>query len=238
MNYVCYNYFNSKKGSFCEIFHAIFIDDIFSMGNEYRRACCSQGDCKSKNKRVTAGYILQEDDILVTSQNSFAKLLLKDDSLVLLDQNAIMHFFSCSEMKQERGKVYYKITAKKVKNALRVKTDFAIIGIKGTVFIVKSDEKNRAVLLQEGLVQIDSIKEEFALYKKRVNEEFNKFKTMQNDGFENFKKSQYEKVAMVKSFDLHAMNKVVFDGNKVKEDDFQTSDNKEFEYFQQLNDEI
>lgn len=190
-----------------------------------------------KKVKIDAGYTLQSGDMIISSKDSYAKLKMKDDSLIVLDKNSIIRFLSSSELKQERGKIYYKITHKEVKNPLHVRTNFAIIGIKGTVFIVKAEEK-KEVLLQKGVVEISSIKEEFALYKKRVNDEFKKFKETQNKDFENYKQSLYEKVKMTKSFDLYNMNKVEFDGNKVRENSFEESDKNEFEYFKTLIDEI
>jgi len=190
-----------------------------------------------KKVRVDRGYTIQSGDMLITSKDSFAKLKMKDNSLIVLDKNAIIRFLSFSEIKQESGKIYYKITHKEAKNALQVRTTFAIIGIKGTVFIIKAEE-NKEVLLQKGVVEISSIKNEFELYKKRVNEEFNKFKETQNKGFERYKENLYEKVRMTRSFDLYDRNKVEFDGNRVREESFSKSDKDEFKYFETLIDAI
>ena len=190
-----------------------------------------------KKVKVDAGYTIEDGDMLITSKDSYAKLKMKDNSLIVLDKNSIIRFLSSSEVKQESGKIYYKITQKKVKNPLQVRTNFAIIGIKGTVFIVKAEE-NKELLLQKGVVEISSIKEEFELYKQRVNEAFNKFKETQNKGFERYKESLYEQVKLTKSFDLYEMNKVEFDGNRVREESFSKSDRDEFEYFETLIDEI
>lgn len=190
-----------------------------------------------KKINIFKGYVVKNGDMLITSKDAFAKIRMKDNSLIILDKNSIIHFLSLSEIKQESGKIYYHITSKKVKNSLHVKTNFAIIGIKGTVFIVKAD-RNKEILLQKGLVGISSIKEEFKLYKKRVNKEFNRFKASQNNEFERYKNSHYEKARMTKSFDLHNRNKVQFDGDQVREDSFGIDDVKEFKYFEQLINEI
>ncbi|WP_304544739.1 FecR family protein [Sulfurimonas microaerophilic] len=204
-----------------------------------------QGNVKVKSSqsikkvKVQQGYQIQEGDIITSYKDSYAKIVLVDNSTLVLDADSIVHFGSASELAQEKGRVYYKVTSKKVKNSFKVKTDFAIIGIKGTTFIVKAEEQ-KEVLLQEGLVGINSIKEEFELYRKKINADFEAFKAQQQQGFEEYKNgySGYEKVMTTKAFDLQKQNKLSFDQNLVKEDSFEKDDYKEFEYFEKLIDEI
>lgn len=192
-----------------------------------------------KKVNVEKGYELQEGDILSTYKDSYAKILLADNSLLVLDADSMVHFSSVSDLQQKCGRVYYKITSKKAKNSLKVKTDFAIIGIKGTTFIVKASE-DKEVLLQEGVVGINSIKEEFELYRKKINREFDDYKSKQMQGFQEYKSaySGYEKVINTKSFDLQKQNKLRFDDNVVKEDSFEKDDYQEFKYFEKLINEI
>ncbi|MFT7860403.1 MAG: FecR family protein [Sulfurimonas sp.] len=192
-----------------------------------------------KKTKIKKGYEIQEGDILSSYKDSYAKIVLTDNSTLVLDADSIVRFKKLSQLQQDQGRIYYKITSKKAKNSLQVKTDFAIIGIKGTTFIIKAGEEDE-VLLQEGVVGINSIKKAFELYRKKVHAEFKDFKTKQMQGFEEYKSaySGYEKVISTSSFDLEKQNKLRFDDNIVKEDSFEIDDYQEFKYFEKLIDEI
>jgi uncharacterized membrane-anchored protein YhcB (DUF1043 family) len=189
-------------------------------------------------KKVAKGYKLQEGDIVTSYNDSYAKIVLIDHSTIILDKESILQFASATNLKQKSGRVFYKITSKKVKNSFQVKTDFAIIGIKGTTFIIKVTN-DKEVLLKEGVVEIDSIKKEFELYRKKIKSQFEDFKSKQKEEFKTYKDeySQYQK-SMTKTFDLQKQHKISFDKNRVKEDDFNKKDKQEFKYFEKLIDEI
>lgn len=184
--------------------------------------------------KVTKGLEVKKGDLITTSKNANTVIKLLDDSILVLDSNSTLHFTSKNMAEQEKGKVYYKITSRDAKNALKVKTPFAIIGIKGTTFIVDSSEK-ASVKLKEGVVGIQSIKEEFELYRKAVQEEYNKYVSEQKSEFEKYKSQQQNEATFItKEFDLQAGNTVSFDGKKVDEKAWTQEDDAEFKYFEKL----
>ena len=193
----------------------------------------SDGSIKKRNLAV--GEELKEKDLVTTLKDATVVIALVDASKIVLDESSSVHFASVKEAKQESGKVYYKITSRNASNALAVKTPFAIIGIKGTTFIVNADANNSGVKLQEGLIGVASIKEEFELYRKQVMAEFNKFVAEQNAGFEEYKQAQTQGFAEItRAFDLQANNSISFDGNKVTESTFTAEDEAEFQKFEAL----
>jgi len=186
-----------------------------------------------KKSKVKEGYEIQAGDIISTYRNSYAVLKLADNSDVVVAQRSVIAFEDALDFKQNGGKIYYKITSKDVKNKLKIKTNFAIIGIKGTTFIVSADKNSSYVALKEGLIGIASIKEEFQLYKKKVMSEFESFMKRQQEGFEKYKKEQEEYImTMTKQFDLQAGNVVSFSGEKAIENPLKNK--QEFESFEQL----
>ena len=197
----------------------------------------------SKN-RVKSGMGILAGDLLTSSKNASVEIKLTDNSLVLLDELSTLHFSSLYEATQTSGKVLYKITSRDAKNSLKIKTPFAVIGIKGTTFIVNSTQ-TQSVMLKKGLIGIRSINEKFELYRQRMDNEFNSFKAkgdvamqQQLNDFEKFKKMQqkelYEAPISTKEFDLSAGNSVSFDGKKVKEQAFTSEAKKEFSHFDSL----
>ena len=197
----------------------------------------------SKN-RVKSGMGILAGDLLTSSKNASVEIKLTDNSLVLLDELSTLHFSSLYEATQTSGKVLYKITSRDAKNSLKIKTPFAVIGIKGTTFIVNSTQ-TQSVMLKKGLIGIRSINEKFELYRQRMDNEFNSFKAkgdvamqQQLNDFEKFKKMQqkelYKAPISTKEFDLSAGNSVSFDGKKVKEQAFTSEAKKEFSHFDSL----
>ena len=201
---------------------------------------------KSKNSikktQVQLGLTIKSGDLIISSKKSAAKIKLRDGSVVLLDQSSSIYFHSLTQAEQQSGKILYRITSRDAKNSLKVKTPFAIIGIKGTTFIVNTT-KNASVSLKEGLLGITSPNQEFHLYRKKIEEEFSRYKEQgkkhikqQKEEFERYKQKQqqYKKVKVVESFDLKAGNKISFKGKEVKESSFTKNESDEFKYFYNL----
>lgn len=204
-----------------------------------------QGSVKVKSEgsfkkvKASVGFELHSGDLVTTSRRGSVIIKLVDGSDVILDKSSIVHFDSNNLLEQKDGKVFYKITSRDAKNSLKIKTSFAIIGIKGTTFVINATE-NASVSLKEGLIGVQSVKAEFELYRKKVQEEFNKYLSEQQSAFERFKSEQagYATVEHTKKFDLKAGNRISFNGSKVKEDSLDEKDNFEFEHFQQLIDSM
>ncbi len=210
-----------------------------------------KSDGSIRKQKVTVDFTIYSGDLISSSKDSHVKLKLVDDSVLILDELSTLHFESYKDTKQLAGKVLYKITSRDAKNSLHVTTPFAVIGIKGTTFIVNAIEDEESVSLKEGLVGIESINAKFELYRKKIDEEFNKFKTDQDKAlkkrteqqlsdFEKFKlgitDDKEEKITPIitKEFDLQAGNSVRFNGNKVKEKSFDASEENSFAYFESL----
>ena len=186
-----------------------------------------------KKSRLKKGDAIAPGDIISTYRNAHAVLKLADQSDVVLGERAVIAFADQLDLRQSGGKVFYKITSKDVKNRLKIKTDFAIIGIKGTTFIVSADTNRSYVALKEGVIGIESIKEEFEHYKKKGMSEYEAFVKRQQEGFEKYKRQQEEYVVTItKEFDLESGNVVSFNGNKAIEKPL--SDDDEFQTFEQM----
>ncbi|MDA7816946.1 FecR domain-containing protein [Sulfurimonas sp.] len=187
-----------------------------------------------KKTKVKNGLDLRNGDLVTTSKDSNAVLKLVDGSVLALAESSAIHFTEGSNAQQTEGKVYYKITTRDAKNSLKIKTPFAIIGIKGTTFVINAGEDS-SLKLQEGLVGVSSLKEEFKLYRKEVLQEFNNYVDGENAEFEKFKNPDKKPEPVVtKEFDLEAMHTISFSDNEVRERVLSKDDEKEFNYFEKL----
>jgi hypothetical protein len=194
-----------------------------------------QSEGSIKKSKIAAGFEINDGDLIVTSDKSAAKIQLLDGSDLVLDQKSSIHFHSGTNAEQTGGKIFYKITSRDAKNSLSVKTPFAIIGIKGTTFIVNAT-KDASVTLKEGLIGVQSIKEEFELYRQKVQAEFDNYVSKQQSEFQKYKDAQnkYAIAEPTKEFDLKEKHRISFFGKRVNEDSWTKEDDAEFEHFEKL----
>ncbi len=187
-----------------------------------------------KKSKLFIDSEIKKGDLVTTSKNSKAIIKLIDETVLILDESSTLHLISLNDTAQESGKVYYKVTSRDAKNSLRVKTPFAIIGIKGTTFIIEAGKKD-SIKLKEGLVSIESIKDDFELYRKEVQKQFDDFISSEQAAFEEYKQAQRPGFAEITNkFDLQAGKSVSFDNNKAKENSWTRDDDDEFEKFERL----
>ena len=187
-----------------------------------------------KKSKLSVGFEVKSGDLITTSKKATAVIKLLDGSTLVLDESSTLHFNSSNIVEQQDGKIYYKITSRDAKNSLSIKTPFAIIGIKGTTFIIDAGEKD-SVKLKEGLIGVQSIKEEFELYREEVKKQFNDFMAQQQAAFEDYKHVQDPGFAeKTKEFDLQAGKTISFNGQKVNEKSWTKEDEAEFEAFEKL----
>jgi hypothetical protein len=164
-----------------------------------------------KKSKVKIGLEVKQGDLITTSKKASVVIKLVDGSNIILDSSSTVNFKSIKSLEQTSGKVYYKITSRDAKNSLKVHTPFSIIGIKGTEFIVNAPQdstdktKKASVSLKEGLVGIESINQEFELYREEVKKQFNDFLSQQQAAFNEYKQAQKPGfVEKTKEFDLKA----------------------------------
>jgi hypothetical protein len=186
-----------------------------------------------KKMRLKLHDSVEKGDIINTYKDGYVVLKLRDASHVIVDKSSMIVFTSWNDFEQKGGKVFYKITTRNATHSLKVKTSFAIIGIKGTTFIV--DASNPTVSLKEGLIGIGSIKKEFEIYKQSLEDDFNAFVSAQRTAYEDFKKVQkLNFIKKTKEFNLHKLKSVSFHKNKVIEKSLSKKENDEFKYFEKL----
>ena len=185
-----------------------------------------------KKKKAVQNISLFKDDMVITGKGSVAVLIFADRSKVVLDEKSKLKIEGISDLKQDGGKVFYSIK-KRGSKGLRVATNFAVIGVKGTKFIVTDDEKSKNVSLKNGLIGVQSLKEEFELHRKKEMDEYEAYKAELRGEFEEYKKKMQEEfVEFVKEFDLKPNKTISFDGNKVNEDSSPKDVKKEFARFE------
>jgi hypothetical protein len=187
-----------------------------------------------KKTRVKEGYKVEVGDRVSTSSSALAMLKLIDGSKIILENSSSIEFPAKLAINQLEGNVFYKIRKRDLSGAIKITTPFAIIGIKGTSFIVKSG-KSDSIALEEGKIGVESVGEAFELYRQKVISEYTKFLLQQKNAYNEYLKQQgITTKEIVKSFDLEEGKQVSFDKRRVDEASLSQYSKDEFKHFKSL----
>lgn len=190
-----------------------------------------------RKRKVSLGDNLIAGDILSTSPSGKIRLKLYDDSSVTIGNKSTIKILTRYQIEQSAGKAFYQIKKRIDQHKLSIITDFVLIGVKGTTFLVSNTDEQQAVSLQEGDLNMQSLAEEFELYRLAADAGWKNFQKQSDDSFSQFKQSQQpgsQEAEFVKSFQLAAGRSVSFDNNKTVEELFNDNlieEMKEFEMF-------
>jgi hypothetical protein len=170
-------------------------------------------DAKGKNLgAVRVGTPLKTGETLQASSNGTAAIKTAEGDLVVVSKD------SAVRVKDERnvfeqlmGKVLYFFRSTK-QTERRVELQTAILGIRGTEFLVDASGSTAAIALKEGKLDVDSKQDGFNVYQRNEADEFEAFKREQREGvererkeFEEYKaKIREEFIAFQKSVKLEA----------------------------------
>lgn len=189
---------------------------------------------------VKKGDPVYRNDIVVTEEDSKAKIRFKDDSVIRLAQNSRMKIDKYNDDKRlmslPRGKVRFVVSSLKRFDKRRgrpisfeVKTPTAVVGVRGTDFIVLQEKDGMGTFVKEGNVNVAAIEGEFIRYVQKEMDEYEKFQRELKKEFEDYRKEMEKGFKeFVKEFDLSEMSAVMIVGNEIKKLDFKEVE-KEFE---------
>lgn len=133
---------------------------------------------------------------------------------------------------------YYDITRRATgrEQPVRIQTDFAIVGVKGTEFIVNAEPFSAAVSLSTGELEIESVDDEpFEFVERQKQDSFDNFRRQRMGDFNEWRRQLVEEFIQYKrSFTLEAGKQVRFNGRRVTEDAFTDDEEQSFARFRQM----
>ncbi|KIM09240.1 MAG: hypothetical protein KU28_00980 [Sulfurovum sp. PC08-66] len=187
-----------------------------------------------KQLSIQQGAEVMAGDTLLTYQGSKVVVELADKSSIVVDEYAKLTLLSQDEFTQNGGKVYFKITKRKGATGVKVNTPFAIIGVKGTQFVVTDANSSQSLALNEGLVGVDS--PDGSDFEKIDEDKVKKMMAQTPNQvmaeFEAYKKELYKEFAeYTASFDLKAGKKLQFNGKQVLESTMESEDSAQFKLY-------
>ena len=194
-----------------------------------------RADSIRREKAEVATAVL-EKYIILTGEQSSATLQLIDESTVVIDQNSRLEARDANSFFQKSGIAYFDIKSRKTGASLKVRTEFAIIGVKGTQFIVNAATTEQGgVALRTGRLDIEAPTGEFAIHRRKITSEFEEFLQQQQGDFDDYKKKlQEDFVEYKKSFTLEPLKTISVQGSKVVERAFTQEELAEFARFEAL----
>ncbi|HEY6021492.1 MAG TPA: FecR domain-containing protein [Candidatus Paceibacterota bacterium] len=173
-------------------------------------------------ERARVGTVLGAGETLRTAEDSKAAIRSKAGDTFILDAAAAARVRNeKNTLQQLIGKIMYLFTpGLHVERTVQVQT--AVMGIRGTTFVVNAEQDKAAVGLREGVLEVSSTDEGFNVYQRRETDEFEAFKQRDREKVREMKK-EYEKyraqvkeefVAFKKSFQLNANQSLSIAGDK------------------------
>lgn len=170
----------------------------------------------------------------VVRVGEYGLIVVEKNSTIEVDRSSsAAHVF-----RQVAGMIFYAMN--KVRGSahpVSVKTKTAVLGIRGTRFIVVEQEGRNEIGMRKGAVTVTSPEDEFEIHRNLVESEFSEFKKEARDAITREKRefdaykanSDKEFVEFKREFTLGADRMVSFDGRRVTESGLSQRSKQEIE---------
>ena len=157
-------------------------------------------------------------DILRTKKKSKAFLKLADNSRIVLDENSIIQFNGVKQINAEKGIILFDINKQGELKGLKITTKTAVIGVKGTRFIIDAGSDSLKLYMNEGLVNVAAIDDGTFEHHLKSEQSYKEYLKEMFTSFSDYKKKQQaEFVEFVKSIDVPE-NKAISINGSILED--------------------
>jgi len=168
--------------------------------------------------------------VFSTGANGRAVVRVGDSGFVVVERNSTLEVDRSSGaanvFRQVSGMIYYAMN--KVRRSMRtaeINTKTAVIGVRGTRFVVVEQENRKEIGMRKGVVSVTSPDEEFEIHRKQVEDEFSAYKkeareaiAREKQAFETYRaNTEREFVEYKRQFTLGTDRMVSFDGRRVTE---------------------
>ncbi len=202
------------------------------------------------NSPVQSKSILPAANILTTGPNARAVVRVGSDGFIVVGKNSQIEIDTTKDFsgffRQITGMIYYALNSLKgSRRTIEVRTETAILGIRGTRFLVTEMNGRNEIGMRKGLVSVTSPDGEFEIHRQKEQGEFDAFKhegevaiAKEKHEFEEYKaNSQREFIEYKREFGLEANRMATFDGKRVVDSPLSGEMKKELESFETYADE-
>jgi len=166
---------------------------------------------------------LFEDNRLQSKQASKAYVKLRDGSKLLMRDDSSVHLVDGRQIRVLNGKVLFAIAKRKAKQKpFQVATRVAMLGIRGTRFVVESGEQADQfnVYLKDGDISVYPTEEQFKLFKQSDKQAFEEFVAKGKAEFDTYKEQHQQAFfEYVKEYQMKPNTGISINGNELSEVD-------------------
>jgi len=197
----------------------------------------SEGSVEVRQQDQQAGAdaetrsVLSTKYILVTGRDGRAVVRVGQSGYVVVERNSTIEINKSGNhanlFRQVTGMIFYAMNSirGKLRPPIKIRTNVAIIGIRGTRFLVADLQDRKEIGVRKGSISVTSPGEEFEIHRKAQEDEFAAFKKEAQDAIDREKRefSEYqaenerEFIEYKREFGLAADRMATFDGRRVTE---------------------
>lgn len=171
--------------------------------------------------KAAPGATLEKGQALRTLDGMAALRTEQGDIFVVAKNSSVRAETGKADFRHLLGKVLYLFERKRILER-NVAVNTAVMGIRGTTFLVEADDQQAWVGLKEGKLEIVSVREGFQLFRGKEQQAFEQFKqegaaaiAREKQAFELYRNQMREEfVAFKKSFRLNERQSLKLTGNK------------------------
>lgn len=192
---------------------------------------------------VGTSSILPAKFILVTGPNGRAVVRVGQTGYVVVERNSKIEVNNSRDranfFRQVTGMIFYAMNSIRgtLRPQIKIRTNAAIIGIRGTRFLVADLQDRKEIGVRKGSISVTSPGEDFEIHRKAQEDEFAAFKKQAQDAIDQEKRefSEYkannerEFIEYKREFALAADRMVSFDGRRVTERSLSGESKKDME---------
>ncbi len=168
--------------------------------------------------------------VFSTGANGRAVVRVGNSGFVVVERNSSLEVDRSSGaanvFRQISGMIYYAMNkVQRSTQKVKIKTTTAVIGVRGTRFVVVEDGARKEIGMRKGEISVTSPRDEYEIHRKQAEDEFAALKKEAADAiagerkaFEDYRTdTAKEFIEYKRAFTLGKDRMVSFDGNKVTE---------------------
>lgn len=194
-----------------------------------------------QERAVAAKSVLLPKNVLTTGSNGRAVVRMGPAGIVVLGNNSKIEIDNSKShagfLRQITGTIYYATNRIEGNQKLEVHTQKAIVGIRGTRFLIVDLPGRNEIDVRKGVLSVTSPEGEFEIHRKAEQEEFEAYKQEGKVAIEKEKKAfdeyqekiQREFVEYKRQFSLGANRMASFNGEYVDDRPLSAESNKDME---------
>ncbi|PLX69883.1 MAG: hypothetical protein C0603_02820 [Denitrovibrio sp.] len=177
---------------------------------------------------------------ITTKKAATAIIEFLNGDRVALSESSTLSISGIEEVKAEQGRAIFNIRKRGQASGFKVALKTAVIGVKGTQFLVDWSEGGKySVFLKEGNIECTPVEGQFKVYKEVIIDEYEAYVKKMSGEYEDYvEKLAEEFVEFVDSFEMKPGQAFNITGQDVRKVDYTPEIDKAFDIFDEMENAI